>query len=487
MDEKILTDIERAERHAPDGGRTRRRDTCLRRTAIVVSDFDGMNFNNRRWLTSYRRRYVKSAAQCDESGPRTYIRVATAEFGYGTLEIDYRLPKGPKPELYNDTFANATLCPKSASQPVHESWTAEQYAAFCRKYDLHTGSDGGYSPANKISFLMGTSEFVYVPRDKTPLPPHVELAKARSIIRQSQDKGTNFPEKHILVECFLPESCRSIPENCDDTPIIISYLSRIIARARNDPYGFFFKGVPERVFKSADDMPSIQECAFIEPDSSVNSFHSVMEQTARLSIALRDELEFSRLSMLLAKQRACHTFAFELPGHRVNDIVAGYFFVWPAPDLELVPQIGERFAIQLDDVPFRFAKSTAPRDANAHNSQQKRVITDHVVDSCIAARVASRKAGRRIEDDIYDALDKIVKTGGNSDDRAKWIRSQITALLFKEGTARVRIYAYIGCSPCFCHFPFFLFLPNTCCIFRTQGHPKSEFGPTILVTSLSVF
>jgi hypothetical protein len=423
MDEKIRTDIERAERHAPDGGRSRKRDTCLGLTAIVVSDFDGMNFNNRRWLTSYRRRYAKSAAQCDESGPRTYIRVATAEYGYGTLEIDYRLPKGPKPKPCDDTFAKATLCPKSASQPVHESWTAEQYAAFCRKYDLHTGSDGGYSPANKISFLMNTSEFVYIPRDKIPCPPHVELAKAKSIIRRSQDRGTNFPEKHILVECFLPESCRSISENSDDTPIIATYLSRIIARARNDPYGFFFKGVSERVFKSADDMPSIQECAFIEPDSSVNSFHSVMEQTARLSIALRDELEFSRLSMLLAKQRACHTFAFELPGHRVNDVVAGYFFVWPAPDLELAPQIGERFAIQLDDVPFRFAKSTAPRDANAHNSQQKRVITDHVVDSCIAARVASRKAGRRIEDDIYDALDKIVKTRGNSDDRAKWIRS----------------------------------------------------------------
>ncbi|KAF3011865.1 hypothetical protein E8E14_006161 [Neopestalotiopsis sp. 37M] len=435
MDEKIHTDIERAERHAPDGGHSHKRDTCLRRTAIVVSDFDGMNFNNRRWLTSYHRRYAKSAAQCDEFGPRTYIRVAAAEFGYGKLEIQFMLPDDP-PIATDHIFAKANLCPKSASQLVCESWTAEQYAAFCRNYGLHTGSKDGYSPTIKMTFPMKTLDFVYVSCDNIPFYCDRNLDYPKSIIRQSQETGTNFPEKHILVECFLPESCRSLSEDCGNTPDVATYLSRIIARAHNDPYGFFFKYVPERVFKSADDMPSIQECAFVEPDSPVDSFHSVMEQTARLSIVMRDELEFSRLSMLLAKQRAYHTFAFELPGHRVNGVVAGYFFVWPAPDLELVPQIGERFAIQLDDVPFRFAKSTATRDTNAHYSQQKRVITDHVAESCIAARVASRKAGRRIEDDIYDALDKIVKTSGNSDDRAKWIRSQITPLLFKEGTAR---------------------------------------------------
>ncbi|ETS85380.1 hypothetical protein PFICI_03405 [Pestalotiopsis fici W106-1] len=426
MDEKIRTDIAQAERNAPEGERSHERRYWHEITAIVISDSDGAGFNNRRWLVPYEPRYIKSAASHhDGSGPRTMVNVATAEFGYGKLDIDYILPKDITIVGYDDTFANARLCPKSASQPVLELLNAEKYESFCREYGLHTKSDDVYSDACKITFLMKAADFDYKQGPMVTMASHEQRVNFKRVLRQSRKLGTTFPTKHILIECFLP-SYRG------DNPTLARRLSATVARARSDPYRFFFEKVPsKRVFKSADDMPSTQECAFVEPDLPVDSFDSVMEQTARLGIAMRDELAFTRLSMLLARQRACHTFAFELPGHRINGVTAGYFFVWPAPDLELAPQVGERFAVQLDNIPFRHPKPPTPESTG----RQKRKIIDHIVESCIVARFIAQKSGRAKTDHIIDALDKVVKPGPR-DLRDKWINVHALALMFKEGAAK---------------------------------------------------
>ncbi|KAK6073054.1 hypothetical protein SCUP234_08891 [Seiridium cupressi] len=106
-------------------------------------------------------------------------------------------------------------------------------------------------------------------------------------------------------------------------------LPRTIVVARTEPYEFLFQKVTRaRVFVNMNNMPDTQECGFTKPDAPIDAFDSWSRQLGLPS----------------------YTPAFELPGHKVNGVVADFFFLWLNPDVKLIPDEGEHFFVRIDEV-----------------------------------------------------------------------------------------------------------------------------------------
>ncbi|KAI0153954.1 AAA domain-containing protein [Pestalotiopsis sp. NC0098] len=433
MDECIRLEIEQAVRNAPKSQRTHERWSEVHNAVVVISDDDGVSYTNRRWLAPYGPQSIKSGGYSTEApGIRTKTKMANAEFGYGAFEIHHEFNQS---HLVGDVvhLSTITLSLKSASHPVHKLLSREEYEAFCRKFALHVDIDGVYQDVEKITFLTKASDLRYVEHrlNTDELVPESSVEAINNIARSCEKLATKFATRDILVECFYG----LIPYR------LVSKLSSMVTVAQNGPYDLLFKAVPKtRVFETADDLPSTLECAFTQPDFPVDRFDSVMEQTARLAIALRDEVMYTSIQMILAKKWPCHTFAFELPGHRVNGVVAGFFFVWPSPDFELVPQIGERFFVQLDDIPFRPVRT--PKTVTPQEGRE--VITDHIFEAYVNTGATAGKNDTRSQEAVFEALDQVVRHVGDDKARKAWLMKEAIGLFPKSGTGKI---GSIACVP----------------------------------------
>ncbi|ETS85377.1 hypothetical protein PFICI_03402 [Pestalotiopsis fici W106-1] len=423
IDKNARFGIDRAQTYDVKGERIHERKTHLVCAAVAASEVIDGKLSNRRWLGSYTPQYVKTAGHGPlNPGVRSNIAFTNAEYGYGIFEIE-NVFRQPGETGYVAPFSKTSLSTKLAAKPVAKPMTGSEFETYCKATGLHEDSTDAYTAVFKITIHITTSGARYV-EHRPAILRHTRLNHVGwdTVRQETRQSATEFSGKELLIEMFFPGTGR-LPA------LLFRDLESTIAKSKKNPYERLVTKVSRsRTFKSMRDMPSVLECGFVMPDAPVVAFSGVDEQSVRLGIALRDEYQFEESLMALAEKRPCNTLALRLKGHQVKGVDGGFLFIFVDPPADLVPEIGERFLVRLDNVPF--AQPDSPTIALT-DAQRCETIATCITETCEVARSLARMDDNLFLGYIYDALDQVVN---DDEQRDEFMEFQARKLMPRKGT-----------------------------------------------------
>ncbi|KAI0125755.1 P-loop containing nucleoside triphosphate hydrolase protein [Xylariales sp. AK1849] len=395
----------------------------------VKSDNIDSTFCNRRYLSTYTSQYAKSAGSAVyeiPAGVRSHISLHHAEFGYGGIQLDMIYKTGDVTKLTDKPFSRMYISARNMSPPAIQKLSASEYQAWAQKHELHfqdAPADEEYDEVYKLNILVPQDDVRYSEeRQVLRRLARDSILGHEQAIKQAKQTIQYASSKQVLFEFIFP-AYTTIPQR------MAQAFANTIAAAKDDPYTTLYQKVPwARVFRTKEQMPSIADCDFTEPDAPLDFFDSQVERAMRLGIAVRDEFMYLDGINALCERRPNKTVAFTLPNHKIRGVDTGHIFALPSPQhVELLPNVLESCIIRVD-CPF---EAPTPPAVERSTEDKIAIIYRHLWNRMNIARDRSGRDETLEASYIFLELDAITKPGAQVQQREAFITAHAQDLVAK--------------------------------------------------------